>query len=117
MLVIDNCQSFTISGFTYDEAKRYFTNKKIKFDDIYSLTGTNPLLIHANLKAKDIGVAKRIVETRVQRYMVGNLKISKQDSPKKLSEYFVEQELAKIINFVYCACRCGEMTDKELNKY
>ena len=75
--IMKRCRRFTTIGFTYDEAKRYFTNKDIEFDDIYPLTGTNPLLLSENLEAENLGSAEGIVNTRVD-----NLNISKQDDKK-----------------------------------
>ena len=114
---IKKCQTFTTIGFTYEEAQRYFANKKIQFGDIYPLTGTNPLLLSVNLQAKSLGNAKSNVEKEVQKYMLDNLHISDEHSPTNLSEYFIKQELARTINFAYCASRCGEITDEELEEY
>lgn len=113
--ILKTCEPFYVTGFTEKEAKKYFTNNQVSFEDVYPFTGTNPYLLSSVNKVKPISLVEQTVSSKIKFYMSTNLGLEKDSD--KLIDYFKTQELHDTLKFSYCACRRGQLDDTEEYQY
>ena len=75
--------------------------KKLTYDDVKHISGTNPYLLSFLEKANNVDTYASRVNTEIHKYLEGNLNILQE--PKSLSEHIVRNNIGKCIKFAHCA--------------